>query len=37
MADFANCLISLIFDVFSSGFFAENNCNVFVKWFFGCF
>ena len=26
MGDFQNGLISWIFDVFSSGFFAQNNC-----------
>ena len=30
MADFQNALIFRIFGVFSSGFFAENNCNIVV-------
>ena len=33
MADFQNCLISRIFSVFSSGFFAQNNHNVLEKLF----
>ena len=37
MGDFQNRLISRIFGVFSSGFFAQNNSNVLVDWFFACF
>ena len=36
-ADFKNCLISRIFDVFSSGFFAQNNSYNFLRSFFACF
>ena len=37
MADFQNCLISRIVGVFWRSFFAENNSNVLVEWFFACF
>ena len=37
MADFQNGLISGIFAVFWSGFFAQNNSNVLIEWFFACF
>ena len=37
MADFQNGLISLLFGVFSSGFFALNNSNCFVEWILTCF
>ena len=37
MADFQNGLISRIFAVFSSGFFAENNCKWCVEWILRCF
>ena len=36
-ADFQNCPISRIFGVFSSGFFAQDNSNLLVEWFFACF
>ena len=37
MADFQNCLISRIFGVYSSGFFAQKLCNFFKESFFACF
>ena len=37
MADCLNRLISRIFGVFSSGFFAQNNSNVIKESFFACF
>ena len=37
MADFQNGLISRIFGVFSSGFFAQNNSKWFVEWILTCF
>ena len=37
MADFQNSLISRIFSVFWSGFFAQNNCKWFVEWILKCF
>ena len=37
MADFQNGLISRIFSVFSSGFFAQNNSELFVEWILRCF
>ena len=37
MADFLNRLISRIFGVSSSGFFAQNNSNVVVRLLFACF
>ena len=37
MADFQNGLISPIFGVFSSGFFAQNNSKWFVEWILTCF
>ena len=36
MADFENSLISLIFPVFFERFFAQNNSDNLVKWFFAC-
>ena len=37
MADFQNVLISRIFGVFLSSFFAENSSKSFVEWFLTCF
>ena len=37
MADFQNGLISRIFGVFSSGFFAQKNSKWFVEWILICF
>ena len=37
MADFQNALISGIFGVFWSGFFAQNNCKCSVEWILTCF
>ena len=37
MGDFHNALISRIFGVFWSGFFAQNKSKVFVKWILTCF
>ena len=37
MAIFQNGVISRIFSVFWSGFFAENNCKCFVEWILTCF
>ena len=37
MADFQNCLISPIFGVFASRFFAQNNSSVLLDWFFARF
>ena len=37
MADFQNALISRIFGVFWSGFFAQNNSKRFVEWILTCF
>ena len=37
MADFKNILISRIFGVLYSSFFAQNNCAVLVEWFFRMF
>ena len=37
MADFQNRLLSRIFGVFSSGFFAHNNSNMIKESFFGGF
>ena len=37
MADFQNGLISRIFLVFWSSFFAQNNSKLFVEWFLTCF
>ena len=37
MADFQNALISRIFTVSLSGFFARNNCKWFVEWILTCF
>ena len=37
MPDFQNCLISRVFGVFSSGFFAQNNSNVLAEWLLACF
>ena len=37
MADFQNGLISRIFGVFFERFFAQNNSNVLLEWFFACF
>ena len=36
-ADFQNRLISQIFGVFFERFFAQNNYNVLVEWFFAYF
>ena len=36
MADFQSGLISGIFSVFWSGFFALNNCKLFVEWILTC-
>ena len=37
MADFQNRVISRIFGVFSSGFFAQNKSSVLIDMFFACF
>ena len=37
MADFQNGVISRIFGVFWSDFFAQNNCKLFVEWILTCF
>ena len=37
MADFQNALISRIFRVVSSGFFAQRNSKRFVEWILICF
>ena len=37
MADFQNALVSRIFSVFSSSFFAQNNYKRFVEWILTCF
>ena len=37
MADLQNGLISQLFSVFLSGFFAHNNSKGFVEWILTCF
>ena len=37
MADFQNGLISGIFGLFSSNFFAHNHSKLFVEWILTCF